>query len=244
MGNSGKKIDIKSKIMLIVAVLLLVAGIVLLLIDPIKNYIRKTKIEDGVTSIEEQILNASPEMPMTYVVPVEGNEVNGEDYDFFSDDEDEIARQRELIEQELASMGSEVTLTAIGILEIDKIELQVPIWDEASIISLRYGVGHYETSSMPGEEGNCAILGHHMRDYGSIFNRLGEVEIGDTIRLRAVNGETYNYVVDNIIVVNPVNLDDYLESDSLDGTAITLVTCTYTASGTQRLLVMGHISND
>lgn len=244
MGNSQNR-KRKSNIFLIIAILLLIAGIALLLVDPIKNYIRKTKIQQGIDSIEEQISQHNEDseeiVEMTFIVPVNGNEVEGEDYDYFTDDEEEIERQREAIEAELEAMGNEMTLTAIGILEIDSIELQVPVWDDANVVSLRYGVGHFDTSVLPGEEGNCAILGHHMRAYGSIFNRLEEVVVGDNVRVRSVDGHIYNYEIDEIIVVSASVLDEYLEGDIYDDARITLVTCTYTAQGTQRLLVMGHL---
>ncbi len=240
--NSKKR---KSLALLIFATILLIAGIILLLVDPIKNHLRNKKMEEGISVIESQLQNGD-ETPITFVVPVNGNEVNGEDYDYFSEDPEEIERQRALVEEELAALGDNVTLTAIGILELDKIDLQVPVWDQCNVISLRYGVGHYEDSVLPGEIGNCSILGHHMRAYGSMFNRLGEMEVGDNIRVRTVGGHVYNYVVDEVIVVPASELNLHIGNNKggEDEARITLVTCTYTSSGTQRLLVMGHLVND
>ncbi len=237
--NTGKKK--KFDILLFIAILLLIAGVALLLVDPIKNHIRKNAVQKSVEEIKLQIDSTEESAVYTIVVPVNGNEVEGEDYDYFVEDDEELERQRAEIEAELEALGDQVTLTAIGILEIDKIELQVPIWDEASVISLRYGVGHYEYSVLPGEEGNCSILGHHMRAYGSMFNRLSEVEVGDILRIRSVDGHIYNYEVDTVTIIPPSELDKHINYDFYDDARLTLVTCAYTSRGTERLLVVGHL---
>mgnify|MGYP003295519976 CR=1 FL=1 len=108
-------------------------------------------------------------------------------------------------------------------------------------MSLRYGAGHYADSVMPGEEGNCSILGHHLRAYGSMFNRLGEVEVGDSIVVQMLNGDEFTYIVDRTFVVDPMYLVDYIQGSSQEGTAITLVTCTYSGEEKLRLLVVGHL---
>ena len=53
---------------------------------------------------------------------------------------------------------------------------------------------------MPGEKGNATILGHNYRD-GSMFQRLGQVEIGDEVIFTNLDGEDlYFYVVDSEII--------------------------------------------
>ena len=79
---------------------------------------------------------------------------------------------------------------------------------------------------MPGEKGNATILGHNYRD-GSMFQRLGQVEIGDEVIFTNLDGEDlYFYVVDSEII-SADELIDYVTGDITDEKQLTLVTCTY-----------------
>jgi len=83
-------------------------------------------------------------------------------------------------------------------------------------------------------------MGHRMKRYGSLFNRLGEVQIGDTIRVSA-GDSIYEYIVDEIETISPSELSAYI-GVSEEGCRITLITCTPTGVGTHRLLVIGHLA--
>ena len=85
------------------------------------------------------------------------------------------------------------------------------------------------------------IFGHRMRRYGSIFNRLGEVSIGDAVTVTR-NGSSFSYIVDQIVTIEPSEISYYISrEDEGDACAITLITCTPIGVGTQRLLVIGHL---
>ena len=121
---------------------------------------------------------------MTLVIDPSELEVYGEDYDYYYGDysDDVISAQREAVNDEINNANTGyITIEGVGILDIPSIELHVPIWETTNSDTLRYGVGHYVNSVSPGSYGNCTIVGHHMLKYGSIFNRLEEVEIGDII---------------------------------------------------------------
>ena len=79
------------------------------------------------------------------------------------------------------SDGSSRRLRAYGTIVIPSIDCELPLWDGAGKVELRYGAGRMPGSSEAGAQGNLVIFGHRMRRYGSIFNRLGEVSIGDSI---------------------------------------------------------------
>ncbi|MBO4928179.1 MAG: class D sortase [Clostridiales bacterium] len=139
----------------------------------------------------------------------------------------------------------EYELVSYGTIHIPSIDCELPLWDKAGTIELRYGVGRMPLSAEAGKPGNLVIFGHRMRAYGSIFNRLGEVAIGDTIEILH-EGSTFTYTVDQIETIEPSQLSYYiqLENDG-EGKAcrITLVTCTPTGIGSHRLLVIGHLSS-
>ena len=124
---------------------------------------------------------------------------------------------------------------------IPSIGLELPLWDGAGVIELRYGAGRMPLSCEAGCPGNLVIFGHRMRRYGSIFNRLGEVSIGDTVTVTR-NGSSFSYIVDQIVTIEPSEISYYISrEDEGDACAITLITCTPVGVGTQRLLVIGHL---
>ena len=170
-----KRIDANKKVkskrtavnisLIIISVILLIAGVILLLIDPIKRFNRRRISSDALNAVENKIMSTEVEESVapTYVVPARGNEVEGEGYDYIGETEE---TEEEYYEEEY------VTLNSIGILNISSIGVRYSVWDEASQVSLRYGLGHYVDSVMPGEQGNATILGHNYRD-GSMFHNLG-----------------------------------------------------------------------
>jgi LPXTG-site transpeptidase (sortase) family protein len=211
-----------STTLIIVSVVLLLVGIVLLLIDPIKRANRRRISSDALNEVENKIISTDPsvEPVATYVVPRRGNEVEGEGYDF-------IAETEETEEEEEGDYYEEyVTLNSIGILYIDSINLRYSVWDEASQVSLRYGLGHYEDSVMPGQAGNSTILGHNYRD-GSMFHKLGNLGIGDEVIFIDLNGNEYYYYVVSSDIVSADDILNYALGDVTDSQRLTLITCTY-----------------
>lgn len=242
----------KSKLLLVLAILLLLGGVALLLVDPIKSHLRKQKVDEAMDIIQSAIptnvqqnddgeVEELEEVLVTMQVPKDANEVDGEEYDYFGADEIENSMIGSELDQAYEDLPSYVTLVALGILDIDSVDIHIPIWSEASVVSLRYGGGHYIDSAMPGDRGNCAILAHHMRHDDTMFHNLDKVEIGDTIRVTSISGRVYNYVADQILIVSARELPNYLQGDITDTKQITLVTCTYTSTGKMRLLVIGHL---
>ncbi len=139
--------------------------------------------------------------------------------------------------------GNAYSLRPYGTIRIPSIDCELPLWDGAGKVELRYGTGRMPLSAEAGSPGNLVIFGHRMKRYGSIFNRLGEVSIGDSILIER-NGSTYTYAVDRIETVEPSELSLYIDMEKEgDGGScrITLITCTPTGVGSHRLVVIGHI---
>ena len=131
------------------------------------------------------------------------------------------------------------TLHSCGVISIPSIDCLLPLWDGAGSIELRYGAGRVPTCAFPGDTGNLVILGHRMKKYGSLFNRLGEVRLEDTIRIETESG-TFTYLVDTILTIDPSDLSFYMQNEG-DACRITLITCTPVGVGTERLLILGHL---
>lgn len=125
----------------------------------------------------------------------------------------------------------EVTLTsdAIGILSIPKIDLKVIIKEGTDMRTLRYAVGHFTETPYPWEDGNFAIAGHRQYTYGEFFNRIDELEIGDTLSVQTFHG-TFQYTITDMQVIEPTKVDVIEEQDE-DG--MTIITCIN--GGTKRI---------
>ena len=81
-----------------------------------------------------------------------------------------------------------------------------------------------------------------MVTYGRHFNRLDELKQGDEVILYNMEGDRFVYVVTGAEVIEPGNLVDKLYEHS-EGFQLTLVTCTPTGVGSQRLLVYAELDS-
>ena len=72
----------------------------------------------------------------------------------------------------------------IAVLQIPKIDLQVPVYEGTYEKELARGVGHYSRSVFPGEPDNSVLSGH--RD--TVFRRLGELKKGDLLQVSTKHG--------------------------------------------------------
>jgi sortase A len=132
------------------------------------------------------------------------------------------------------------TIDVVGILHIPAIKVKVAIGEGVDKKTLKYTVGHFEGTAMPGETGNCCIIGHRSYTWGEFFNRLGEMEIGDEV-IAQYGGETFTYTVSEIFVVNP---EDVWVLDDMGDSQMTLITCTPIHVATQRLIVRCNLNEN
>lgn len=125
----------------------------------------------------------------------------------------------------------------IGIMLIPKIDLKVAVSDGVDMQTLKYAVGHFPGTAMPGQKGNFCVAGHRSYTYNESFNRLDEVKKGDYIIVKTTKGE-YKYKIDDIKVVEPTETSVL---DKTDDATITLVTCTPIRVATHRLIIKGKL---
>jgi len=81
----------------------------------------------------------------------------------------------------------------VGIISIDRIDLQRVIVEGVSKADLKKGPGHYPGTPLPGQAGNSAVAGHRTT-YGAPFNRIDELIPGDEILVTTPQG-AFTYVV-------------------------------------------------
>ena len=109
--------------------------------------------------------------------------------------------------------------SVLGILNIEKIELNATVKEGTSSKTLLEYIGHIEETAT--YDGNVGLAGHNRGCENSYFARINELEIGDTIKYKTKFYDR-TYIVDNIQVI--------YETDwtLLQGTAenkLTLITC-------------------
>jgi sortase A len=126
---------------------------------------------------------------------------------------------------------------AIGIMKIPKINLKVAIGEGVDNKTLKYAVGHFIGTAMPGEKGNFSVAGHRSYTYSEYFNRLDELKEGDEIIVQTKKGE-FTYKIYQKEVVEPTEVS--VLNSTKDAT-ITLVTCTPIRIATHRLIIKGKL---
>lgn len=136
-----------------------------------------------------------------------------------------------------AAQEPKLSEDVLGIIYIPKIDLTAAIGKDVSMSTLKYAVGHFEGTALPGEKGNCCIAGHRSYTYSQFFNRLDEVVAGDEISIKTTKG-TFKYVVYDKFVVEPSQVE--VLNPAKDAT-LTLVTCTPIRVATHRLIVKARL---
>lgn len=127
----------------------------------------------------------------------------------------------------------------IGTINIPSIDCRLPIYHGSSEDMLTKGAVHLAGTAFPiGGSSARSVISAHTAFPGKIFfDRLSEVEIGETFSV-TVLGDTFYYKVTEINIVLPDEVE-YLQPVK-DKDLITLVTCTPYALNTHRLLVTGE----
>ena len=127
----------------------------------------------------------------------------------------------------------------LAVLKVDKIQLEVPVFEGTSDRTLNRGAGRIEGTARLGEPGNDGIAAH--RD--SFFRGLKDIAVGDQMELETSAG-TQTYVIDSITLVDPSNVS-VLENRSIP--ELTLVTCFpfyFVGSAPQRYIVHGYLRGE
>lgn len=108
----------------------------------------------------------------------------------------------------------------IGFFYVDKINLVEPIYQGASPENLSKGLATVEKGETL-EENNVSIAGHRAWGNGVRFNRISELEIGDSVRVKTKD-EEMEYKVYTKYKVKPSEVGVLDESK---GKEMTLITC-------------------
>lgn len=143
--------------------------------------------------------------------------------------------QRLSTQFELAALYSENTIvpnstirindtevSVIGTISIEKINLYYPILSETTDELLKIAPCYFY-GTMPNEMGNLCIAGHNY-DNDRFFSKIATLKIGDEIKIKDANNQTFTYQVNSSQEINPTEGESVLSSPP-NIRQVTLITC-------------------
>ncbi len=230
-GHDMKKMR-KKTVSTIILILVFLVGLSLLLYPTVSDYWNSLHQSRAITSYAQQVADMDDELYEQLLAQARAyNETLINKTDRFNLTDEEVEEYNQLLSVD----GTEV----IGYVEINKIDVYLPIYHGTSEAVLQTGVGHLEGSSLPvgGESTHTVISGHRGLPSAKLFTDLDQMEEGDTFILHVLD-ETLTYEVDQIRIVEPTEVSELAIVPGED--YCTLVTCTPYGINTHRLLVRGH----
>ena len=221
----------KSRASTVILIIVFLVGLSLLLYPSLSDYwnsFRQSRAiasyVESVSHLDNQEYQALLEEARAYNASLVGDKTR------FSPTEEETAEYLTL----LGSTGG-----AVGYIEIPAIKLTLPIYLGTSETVLQVGVGAMEGSSLPigGESTHAVLTGHRGLPSATLFTDLDRLVQGDMFHIHILN-ETCTYEVDQILIVEPAEMDalEIVEGEDY----CTLVTCTPYGVNSHRMLVRGH----
>ena len=93
--------------------------------------------------------------------------------------------------------------TKYATLEIDKINVNLPVYYGDTLDVLKKGAGHSSGSYFPGEGGSIIYMGHNSK---KMFRRFSELQKGDIIKVTTTYGE-YNYKIYDMQLIKETEID-------------------------------------
>lgn len=112
----------------------------------------------------------------------------------------------------------------IGIIEIPKINVELPIYLGATKENLNKGATHLSQTSMPlgGKNSNTVIAAHRSLVRNPFFKNIDKLDIGDEIKIKTL-WKTLTYAVTDRKVISPYDSSKILIQKDKD--LVTLITC-------------------
>ena len=216
----------------ILLILIFVAGLSLLLYPSFANYWNSLHASKAIATYADAVAKLEDdEFGRMWQEAIEyNNDLNSRTNEYVLSPE-EKARY----ESVLNIGGSGV----MGYIEIESIDVSLPIYHGTSDGVLQVAVGHLDWTNLPigGTSTHCVLSGHRGLPSAKLFTDLDDLKEGDTFTLDILD-EVLTYEVDQIRIVLPSEVSNLVVVDGKD--YCTLVTCTPYGINTHRLLVRGH----
>ncbi|MCB6422900.1 class C sortase [[Clostridium] scindens] len=214
--KTNKKI--KEKLLISLGIFLFILGVFFLGYFNLKNQVQKQKGERLEQKIVENIYKAKT-IGNKDIEPKKEYKYEKEAYSIKNDD-------------------------AIGVVRIDKINLVLPIYDNASKQSLLDGVGLLETTDFPSSNKNMVtvLAGHRGSRSGlEYFLNIGKLKKGDDIKI-STRKEILYYKVTGEEVIEPDDWSRFIREK--EKTKLYLMSCHPYPQNYQRLLIKAELIKD
>lgn len=162
----------------------------------------------------------------------------------------------QLLDADKERYNNELNISGVGVmgyLEINSLDVTLPLYHGTDEAVLQQGIGHLEGTSLPvgakswdddkgmvtdpADGSHCVVSGHRGLPSSRLFTDLDKMKEGDTFALNIYNNLLI-YEVDQIRVVLPEDLSNLRLEKGQD--YCTLVTCTPYGINSHRLLVRGR----
>lgn len=222
----------KNKLSTIILAVIFLAGLSLLLYPTVSDYWNSFHASRAVAAYDESIRNLDEVKYAQMLNDAKNyNEALSKKGITFSISPEQKKQYESLLE--LGNNG------IMGYIEIPNINVSLPIYHGTDDSVLQIAVGHLDWSSLPvgGKSTHCVLSGHRGLPSAKLFTNLDKLVEGETFSIRVLN-EVLTYEVDQILTVEPQQLDSLLIEEGKD--LCTLVTCTPYGINSHRLLVRGH----
>ena len=216
----------------ILLVLIFMAGLSLLLYPYVSNYWNSTRSTKVIASYAEAVAGIDKEQyEKMYMDAVAYNQALAQSKCSFALNDDQLAQYESLLD--ISGVG------IMGYIEIESLDVRLPIYHGTSDGVLQIAVGHVDWTSLPvgGLSTHCVLSGHRGLPSAKLFTDLDQLVVGDVFTIRVLD-EILTYEVDQILIVEPQDTSDLQIVNGKD--YCTLVTCTPYGINTHRLLVRGH----
>ena len=168
-------------------------------------------------------------------------QIENEDKEKIEEQKKEYEKYNEkLLNESISNVNLLKSGKLLGYIEINKINLKLPIYEGTEDKILLKGVGHLEKSMLPSKKYfyHSIFVGHTGITSKKIFDDLPELKVGDKFCVTILN-EAFCYKIYNIKKVLPNETKDLKIQEGKK--IVTLVTCIPKYINSHRLLVMGEI---
>ncbi|WP_026895519.1 class D sortase [Clostridiisalibacter paucivorans] len=203
MIETKKRYHIKD----IISIILIISGVLIIAYPSLKNYYYDRKQQE----IMEDYLES---MAIIRNIDEKREDLSTE---LINIPQDKIEKEQEEKWKEL-----KMKWPVEASLQIDKIDLFMPIIAGATREHLNVSVSSINNTGKPWKGNNYAIAGHRSRSFGRHFNRLNEIEIGDEIIVVDHEHNKYIYSVFSKDIVDETEISVLEYSGTSE---ITLITC-------------------
>lgn len=228
---------LKKKLTNILYVLFFLVGAGIFLYPKVSDFLNKRQQENLITQYYEDVGNGT-DYEAEWERAILFNKKLADSQNILS-----LAESTQEQDMEYDSLLNISGTGVMGIVEIPKINVKLPIYHGTDESVLKSGAGHIKGTSLPtgGEDTHCVISGHRGLPSAELFTHLDKLEVGDEFSLHVLNHDL-EYEVDQILVVEPTETDAIYIERGKD--LVTLVTCTPYGINSHRLLIRGRRINN